>query len=114
MHEASIAMSIIGIAEERCKEAGYDQVSSISVRIGSASGVLPDVLAMAFDIVKLDTLAKVSMLNIDEIPLGGDCIDCASPFTTEDQFILSCPDCGSNKLTFTTGREMEITQIEVD
>jgi hydrogenase nickel incorporation protein HypA/HybF len=114
MHEASILLSVLEIAEDHCRKAGYKEIQSISLRIGSASGVLPDALHMAFEIVRQETLAENAKLLIDEIPLGGDCKDCKKAFTTEEQFILACPNCGGKDFSFTTGREMEITEIEVD
>lgn len=114
MHEASIALNIIEIAQKECEKAGYSRITSIEVDIGSASGVLPDALLMAFDIVKLDTPASGAGLIINEIPLGGTCKGCGKPFTTDDKFILKCPHCGSRDFTLETGRELNINEIEVD
>lgn len=114
MHEASIAMSVIEIAERHCLEAGYKSISNIALRIGGASGVLPDALVMAFDIVKLDTIAKEAILKIEEIPLGGTCRICGRDFITQDQFIVCCPHCDGRDLELTTGRELDIIDIEVE
>lgn len=114
MHEASIALSILDIAEEHCRKAGYSTIQSIAVDIGSASGVLPDALAMAFDIVKTDTIARNASLIINEIPLGGRCMECSRDFTTEEAFLLKCPNCGGRDFKLTSGRELEVKGIEVD
>jgi len=114
MHEASIAISIIEIAEDHCRKEGYESIQSINVRIGSASGVLPGALGMAFEIVRHDTLAAGAVLNVEEVPLGGTCNDCGDPFQTDDQFILACPACGGKNFSMHTGREMEIIEIEVE
>lgn len=114
MHEASIAMNVIEIAEKHCLEAGYSNIKSIELRIGKASGVLPGALVMAFDIVKLDTRAASASLVIEGVPLGGRCRSCNTDFTTEDQFILACPNCLSKDFTLERGRELDIKEIEVD
>lgn len=114
MHEASIAMSVIEIAEKHCVDAGYEKINSIALRIGAGSGVLPDALVMAFDIVKLDTRAGEASLHIEHIPLGGTCDSCRKDFTTDDQFVLSCPHCQSRKFQLIKGRELDIKDIEVD
>jgi hydrogenase nickel incorporation protein HypA/HybF len=114
MHEASIALSIIDIARKECEKAGFSRISSIEVNIGSASGILPDALLMAFDIVKLDTPAADAGLIINEIPLGGTCNGCGKSFTTDDKFILKCPHCESRDFTLDTGRELNVKEIEVD
>jgi len=114
MHEASIALSILDIADKECREAGYSRITSIEVDIGSASGVLPDALYSAFDIVKLETPAADAKLIVNEIPLGGTCRDCGKPFTTTEPFILACPNCGGKNFSFETGRELNVKEIEVE
>lgn len=114
MHEASIALSVIEIAEKQCNDAGFGKVTGISLRIGKGSGVLPDALMMAFDIVKLDTIASGASLEIESIPLGGCCNDCGGDFNTEDQFILACPNCHGRNFALKRGRELDIIAIEVD
>ena len=114
MHEASIAMSILDIAGDHCRKAGFSAIRSVVVRIGAASGVMPEALMMAFDIAKLDTEAHAAALTIIELPLGGTCRDCGGTFTTEEQFILACPACGGGNFKFETGRELDVSEIEVD
>jgi hydrogenase nickel incorporation protein HypA/HybF len=114
MHEASIAQSILDIAMEQCSQAGYRSITSVEVRIGSASGILPDALTMAFDIIKLDTMADGAELVIEHVPLGGSCRGCGGRFVTDEQFILSCPHCGSGDFLLDAGRELDITEIEVE
>ena len=114
MHEASIALSILEIAEDHCRKAGFSAIRSVEVKVGAASGIMPEALRMAFDIAKLDTPAHEAALTIIEIPLGGTCRDCGGGFTTEEQFILACPACGGKNFKFETGRELDVSEIEVD
>lgn len=114
MHEASIAMSILDIAREHCVRAGYGRIQSIGVNIGSATGIFPDALSMAFDVAKSGTIASGAELIINHIPLGGTCRDCGNGFSADEQFILYCPKCGGKDFVLDAGREMDITEIEVD
>lgn len=114
MHEASIALSIISIAGEHCKRAGAGRIQSITVKVGGASGVLPYALLSAFDIVKAGTIAGEASLIIEEIPLGGVCKSCGNNFSTSKPFILECPNCGSADFLMNSGRELDVTEIEVD
>lgn len=113
MHEASIALSILGIAEEHRKRAGFEKIESIAVRVGLASGVLPYALRSAFDIVKLGTSADGASLVIEEIPLGGVCNSCGKRFDTTEPFILECPLCGGADFVINSGRELDILELEV-
>jgi len=114
MHEASIALSILDIAEAECRKAGLGRVRSVEVRVGSASGVLPSALVLAFDIAKADTLAAGATLVIREIPLGGLCAGCGERFSAGEQFILSCPLCGSGDFRLDCGRELDVASIEAE
>jgi hydrogenase nickel incorporation protein HypA/HybF len=113
MHEASIAASLIEIIEGECKKAGYSEVESIRVKIGRASGVMPDALIFAFDAMKGDSVAKDATLNLEIIPVGGQCKDCSGSFTVEEEFVIGCPLCGGASFQITTGREMDIIEMEV-
>ncbi|MEJ2253039.1 MAG: hydrogenase maturation nickel metallochaperone HypA [Nitrospirota bacterium] len=114
MHECSLALGILDIAQKQCRDAGYSTIESIDVRVGSASGVLADALAFAFDLVKRDIPgAGDAVLRITDIPLGGVCAECGRRFSTTEQFILACPHCGGADFRLDAGRELDVTQIEV-
>jgi hydrogenase nickel insertion protein HypA len=115
MHEASIALSILDIVQSKCREEGCRSVDSVRVRIGKAAGILPDSLVFAFDAAKDNTVAKNATLTIETVPVGGTCHDCKKEFTVEDaQYVFSCPLCGSKSFEITSGREMEIVDMEIN
>jgi hydrogenase nickel incorporation protein HypA/HybF len=113
MHEVSIAEGLIEAAVRECMGSGFNHIDHIKVRIGKASGVMPEALLFAFDIVKLETIASNALLMIEEVPVSGHCRDCKADFITEEKFVLSCPYCGSMSYAVTSGRELEITELEV-
>jgi hydrogenase nickel incorporation protein HypA/HybF len=113
MHEASIALSLIEIAAGECVKSGYDRIDAINIKIGRASGIMPDALLFAFDAVKDDSIARNAVLHIEEVPVSGRCGDCGKDFTVEEEYVLSCPVCGGSSLAVTAGREMDIIDMEV-
>jgi hydrogenase nickel incorporation protein HypA/HybF len=113
MHELSIAQSIIEIVSEQCSKSGYSQIDSVNIRIGRASGIMPDALLFAFDAIKADTTARDAALHIEEVPVSGLCRDCGSSFIVEEDYILFCPACKGNSFQITAGREMDIIDMEV-
>ena len=113
MHEVSIALSLLKIAEQHCKSNGYKGIESIAVKIGKASGVMPDALLFAFDAVKHGTLAERALLTIEEIPVSGYCHGCKSYFYIDERFVLCCPKCGGTTFSLESGRELDITELEV-
>ncbi len=114
MHEASIIMSILDTVTHQCQKEGYHSISSISLQIGKASGILPDALLFAFDIAKAETIARDAELIIDKVPIGGICSKCNKEFDTDEAFIFECPYCGSDSVKITRGYEMNIIEMEVD
>jgi hydrogenase nickel incorporation protein HypA/HybF len=113
MHEVAIAQGLLDIVTENCKKQGYTGIESIKVKIGKASGVVPDALLFAFETMKADTIAAKASLIIDEIPVGGFCNSCNSNFTVNDSYVISCPNCNSFSIRVDTGRELNVDEMEV-
>ena len=113
MHEVSIAQGLLDIAIDNCKKQGYKNIDLIKVKIGKASGVVPDALQFAFEALKVGTMADMAVLKIDEIPVGGFCDSCKKHFTVEEAYVLSCPLCGGSSFKLETGRELNIDEMEV-
>ena len=113
MHEVSIMQSLLDIAIDNCKKQGYEGIEQIKVKIGKASGVLPDSLLFAFDAMKIDTIAEKASLIIDVIPVGGFCNNCSSNFSVQEAYVFCCPECGNNSIRVDTGRELNIYEMEV-
>ncbi len=114
MHESSIAHSILEIAEEQCAEKGCTVVDALTVRLGKATGVMPESLQFAFDALKEPTRAKDARMTIEIVPVGGSCSSCKRDFDVPDvQYIFACPHCGSDSFQITRGREMEISDMEM-
>lgn len=113
MHEASIALGILDIINDRCSAEGYRSVESVRLRIGRAAGVMPEALLFTFDAAKGDTLARDAKLIIDIVPLGGFCGECKSDFEVEEAYVLNCPQCGSTAFKIQKGYEMEIVEMDV-
>ncbi|MBE0426997.1 MAG: hydrogenase maturation nickel metallochaperone HypA [Nitrospirae bacterium] len=113
MHEVSVAQGLLDIVIENCKKGGYKGVESIKIKVGRASGVVPDSLLFAFDAMKHGTVAENASLTIDEVPVSGFCESCKSYFTVEEAYILSCPLCGDRIFRVETGRELNIYEMDV-
>ena len=113
MHEVSIALSLLGIAERYCEKEGYKGIESIGVKIGKASGVMSEALLFAFDAVNIGTIAEKAHLIIDEIPISGFCNTCNNNFTVEEEYDLCCPRCGDTLFRLERGRELDIYEMEV-
>ena len=114
MHEVSIALSLLDIVAKKCREEGYQRVDSVRVRVGKASGVLPEAFSFALEAVKKGTPAQDARFIIDRIPLGGTCNACGKRFETEEPYIVQCPFCASPSFRITQGYELELVEMEVN
>ncbi len=113
MHEVSIALNILEIVSEQCRKNGYSRIDTVNVRIGRASGIMPDALIFAFDAVKSESAAANARLHIEEVPVSGVCNDCGSHFAVDGEYVLCCPLCKSRSFSITAGREMDIVDMDV-
>ena len=114
IHEISITLSLLDIVEKKCREAGYHSIDSVKVKVGKASGVLPEAFSFALDVAKKDTLARDAKFMIDVVPLGGLCNGCGREFEKEEGFIFECPNCASPSFKINQGYELEIVDMEVN
>lgn len=115
MHETALALSILDVVVEKCREAGGHTVDQVRLRIGFAAGVMPEALSFAFDAAKATTVAEHAELVIERVPVSGVCNDCKKEFTVaEVQYVFSCPLCNSKFIDIKGGREMEIVEMEIN
>jgi hydrogenase nickel incorporation protein HypA/HybF len=113
MHEVSIAESLLDIALRECTGKGFSEIRSITVRIGKASGIMPEALLFAFEAVRLDTAAHAATLTIEEVPVAGHCHVCETDFSVAEKYVFNCPNCGGTSFTVFSGRELDIREMEV-
>ncbi len=113
MHEVSIALSLLERIVEECEKNGYSKVVAVTVDVGRASGIMPDALSFSFEALKTDTRASEAILTINDVAIKALCNNCGSEFSTEDAYVFMCPHCSSNSFTMLSGRELNITEIEV-
>jgi hydrogenase nickel incorporation protein HypA/HybF len=113
MHEMGIAMQIIEIAASSIPDELKDvRIKKVNVKIGKLSAVVPDSLRFCFEIAVKDTRLSGAELNIEEIPVTARCRECSKEQTIHDPD-FKCVECGSGSMDFLSGRELDITSIEV-
>ncbi len=110
MHEVSLMMSIMDIVLKTAEEEQAKSVSRISLEVGAKSGVVVDALEFAFDMVSRETIAENAVLDIEYVPLKGECLSCGCLFESKE--FLICSKCG-NFARAISGQELNIKSIEV-
>ncbi len=68
MHELSIAMSVLELAEEEAERRGGAEVTAIFLQIGTLSGVVAEALTSAFELARESSEFKNCRLVIEQAP----------------------------------------------
>jgi len=113
MHELSIALSILELAEEEGEHRG-SRVAAVHVKLGRLSGVVKEALASAFELAREGTALALAELVIDEVPLVIHCSSCAADRAPDSAFELRCPACGALTNEIVSGRELEVHALEIE
>lgn len=112
MHELSLMEQTLAIALEQAQAQGATKIHRLRLRIGQQSGVIPEAIRFAFDVVVVHTAAAGAILEIEEVPILCYCDTCRQSFQPED-WIYQCPQCDRPSHHLLQGKEMELTQLEI-
>jgi len=104
MHELSIAMSILDMAEEECGRRGAE-VEAIHVKLGALSGVLKEALLSAYDLARTETTLPDAQLII--------CPRCRAPRSVPSVQQLCCSECETPSAEILQGRELQVVALEL-
>lgn len=113
MHEFSIAVSIIEIAEAEAQKAKAVKVKELILDIGTMSGVEFYALDTAMEMAVKNTMLEKSSIKINKIQAKAKCTECAKEFDI-DHVYDPCPYCQSLYHELLTGKELQIKSIVVD
>jgi hydrogenase nickel incorporation protein HypA/HybF len=113
MHELSIAMSIVEMAEEESARHGGAKVQVVHLKLGKLSGVVKEALLCSYVMACESTPLEGSQLLIEEIPIEVFCPKCdVERLITSIQW-FACPECGTPTPTVVHGKELEVVALEI-
>lgn len=114
MHEMGIVQSIMDIVEQQAVLHNANKVVGIKLEFGALTGVMPESIDFAFEVLSKGRVAEGAYLNIVIIPIKVFCFDCAKEIVLEHYQPL-CPICESAALKIIEGRdEMRIAELLVE
>jgi hydrogenase nickel incorporation protein HypA/HybF len=111
MHELSIAEELLHIIEQMALQEGIRKVDRINLRIGELSGVFPDSLEFAFEILSKGKITEGAYVDIEMVAVKVRCAKCGKLVISGEEI---CPSCGSSDLSLSGGDELEILSFEGD
>lgn len=112
MHEASIVAGIMKIIEEEAQRHAVAHISRVHLQVGLLTAVEPRTLAACFELYSEETVAEGAKLELEIMPMHGNCNDCGSAFELTRRHFL-CPHCASQDVVLRGGRELTIAGLDV-
>lgn len=113
MHEMGVAEQLVKIAMDAIPDdIENPRVEVLNLRIGKLAAVVEHSLTFCMEIIAKDTPLDGVTLAIEQVPVTIRCHACQKEWET-DSPLFRCPDCGDGKVTMLTGREIEISSMEL-
>ena len=113
MHELSIAMSIIDMAQEEAERHGGAQVQAVHLKLGRLTGVAKEALLSSYEMACEATPLEGSQLLIEEVPVEVFCPKCNAPRRVDSIQWFCCPECGTATANVLRGKELEVVALEI-
>ena len=114
MHELSIAMSIVDLAQEESQNRGGLRVNAVHLRLGALAGVVKDALLSSYEMAIQDTPLAGSRLMIEDVPGMVYCPACAAARPVRNSEWFCCSTCGAIASKIVQGEELELASLEVE
>ena len=113
MHELSIAMSIVDMAEEEAARQG-GRIAAVHLKLGALSGVAKDALLSCYGMACENTSLAGSRLVVEEIPTAVYCERCQDRRELLSGHFFCCPVCGCPASNIVQGKELEVFALEIE
>ena len=113
MHELSIAMRLVESLEEELAKEGDITVTTVNIRVGVLSGLVPEALEFSWEVASSESSLKGSELAIETVNASGFCPECQEERVISNIQSFRCPVCFSPITQVTGGHELEILTVEI-
>jgi hydrogenase nickel incorporation protein HypA/HybF len=113
MHELSIALSIVDLAEEESELRGGLQIKCVHLKLGQLAGVVKEALLSSYEMARENTALAGSELIIEDVPAAIYCRHCDTRRLVDSPEWFRCSGCGSLSSEVVQGKELEVVSLEV-
>ncbi len=112
MHELSIAMGIIDIAQKEIDKVNAKKIELIELEIGTLAGIEFDSLDFVWPSAVKGTVLEHAVKKINIIHGEAKCSDCDTIFKL-DNIYDACPNCNGYLKGIIKGKELLVKSLEV-
>lgn len=114
MHEMSLVSSVLDIVEDYASRHRFGRVNTVRLSFGALSGIEPDALKFAFEVLSEETRCRGAALEFDILPARVHCFACGRESEVLG-FPADCPRCGSAQVTPTGGFDgLMLEELDVE
>jgi len=114
MHEMPIVLNVIESMEKYAEQHQIPEIHAVVMEIGEVSGVMAKYFRSCWQpAIEQSKYLKNAELDIIEIPGIVKCQKCNTEFNIVQHNAI-CPQCGSEKWTLVSGRDIMIKEILVN
>ncbi|MBK7585898.1 MAG: hydrogenase maturation nickel metallochaperone HypA [Myxococcales bacterium] len=111
MHEYSIVSALIRQVELEAANHRANRVGRVHLGIGELSGVDPELLALAFETFRAQTVCADAELSIRAVPALWRCPNCTQDLVAGSR--LQCEGCG-HPAELRQGDEIMLERLEME
>ena len=112
MHELSIVLGIVEIAENQIKKHQAQRVETVELEIGNLAGVEWEALEFAWESATKHTVLENSQREVNHVEGVARCLECQREFPTTSLF-ARCPSCGGFFSQIIRGKELRVKSLTV-
>ena len=110
MHELSIVMSVVEIAEKTAEKHSITSFSEIELDIGTLSGIEIDALNFVWKAGVRNSVLQDAAKRINLIEGEAICDDCEKEYNITDYY-EGCPACEGFSKTIIKGQELKVKSL---
>jgi hydrogenase nickel incorporation protein HypA/HybF len=114
MHEFGIGEELVAaVVSEMGRFSPASRLCRVRVVVGGLRQVIPDNLAFAYEVLSRDTPAAGSALEVELLPVRGECAQCGWQGEIHDA-VFQCGACGAFAVRTLGGMELYLDSLEIE
>jgi|SRR5579862_4183421 len=113
MHEFSVARSLMNQVHAIARRENATHLTSIALSVGEFSGIDPDLLRSALEMLGTEGIAVDVELKINRVPLTARCSACDDVFAVPN-YRFVCPSCRSTETRIVSGEEIILESVTLE
>ena len=113
MHELSMAVEVINLAEREADRAMAKTIREITIEVGDLSGIEADAFESALGLLAKDSILADALINIKKTPGTGRCNSCNYEFNMS-QRMATCPICNAFPSKISGGKEFRVQSVVIE